>query len=116
MNDAAGEDLNWFWKEWFYTTWNIDQAVADVKYVKNDPASGALIIVENLREMALPVIAKITEENGKVQTIKLPVEIWQHGPKWVFRYNSTSRIKQVVLDPDNQLPDTDRSNNIYEAK
>lgn len=116
MNDASGEDLNWFWKEWFYTTWNVDQAVTDVKYVKNNPASGALITVENLREMALPVIAKITEENGKVQTIKLPVEIWQHGPKWVFRYNSTSKIKQVVLDPDNQLPDTDRSNNIYEIR
>jgi len=116
MNDAAGEDLNWFWKEWFYTTWNIDQAITDVKYVKNDPASGALITVENLREMALPIVAKITEENGKVQTIKLPVEIWQHGPKWVFRYNSTSKIKQVVLDPDNQLPDTDRNNNIYEMK
>jgi len=116
MNDAAGEDLNWFWKEWFYTTWNIDQAITDVKYLKNDPASGALITVENLREMALPVVAKITEENGKVQTIKLPVEIWQHGPKWIFRYNSTSKIKQVVLDPDNQLPDTDRNNNIYEMK
>ncbi|MBV8390691.1 MAG: M1 family metallopeptidase [Mucilaginibacter sp.] len=116
MNDAAGEDLNWFWKEWFYTTWNVDQAVTDVRYVKNNPASGALITVENLREMALPVVAKITEENGKVQTIKLPVEIWQHGPKWVFRYNSTSKIKQVVLDPDNQIPDTDRTNNVYEAK
>lgn len=116
MNDAAGEDLNWFWKEWFYTTWNVDQAVTDVKYVKNDPALGALITVENLREMALPVVAKVTEDNGKEKTIKLPVEIWQHGPKWIFRYNSTSKIKQVVLDPENQLPDTDRNNNIYEMK
>lgn len=116
MNDASGEDLNWFWKEWFYTTWNVDQAVTDVKYVKNDPASGALITVENLREMALPVVAKITEENGKVQTVKLPVEIWQHGPKWIFRFNSTSKIKQVLLDPDNQLPDTDLSNNTYEIR
>jgi hypothetical protein len=62
------------------------------------------------------VVAKITEENGKVQTIKLLVEIWQHGRKWIFRYNSTSKIKQVLLDPDDQLPDTDRSNNIYESK
>ncbi|MDO3629038.1 M1 family metallopeptidase [Mucilaginibacter sp. BT774] len=116
MNNAAGEDLNWFWKEWFYTTWNIDQTVTHVRYIKNDSASGAFITIENLREMALPVIAKITEENGKVQTIKLPVEIWQHGSKWVFKYNSTSKIKQIVLDPDNQLPDTDRSNNIYEIK
>ena len=116
MNDAAGEDLDWFWKEWFYTTWNIDQAVTDVKYVKNDPARGALITIENLEKMALPVVAKITEENGKIQTIKLPVEIWQNGPKWVFRCNSTSKIKQVILDPDNQFPDINRKNNTYPAQ
>ena len=116
MNDASGEDLNWFWKEWFYTTWNIDQAITEVRYVKNDPTLRALITVENLREMALPVVAKITEENGKVQTVKLPVEIWQHGPKWIFRYNSNPKIKQVLLDPYDRLPDTDRSNNIYESK
>ncbi|HVX50868.1 MAG TPA: M1 family metallopeptidase, partial [Chitinophagaceae bacterium] len=34
MNDAAGEDLNWFFKPWFFTTWKIDQAVEGVKYVK----------------------------------------------------------------------------------
>ncbi|HXB28833.1 MAG TPA: M1 family metallopeptidase, partial [Puia sp.] len=33
MNSAAGEDLNWFWKEWFFTTWTLDQALSDVKYV-----------------------------------------------------------------------------------
>jgi aminopeptidase N len=115
MNNAAGEDLNWFWKEWFYTNWNVDQAVTDVKYTNNDPASGALIVIENLREMALPVTARVTEQNGQTHTIKLPVEIWQHGPKWVFKYNSTSKIVKVVLDPDDQLPDVDRDNNVYQG-
>jgi len=113
MNDAAGEDLNWFWKEWFYTNGNIDQAVTDVKYTNNDPGQGALITIENLREMALPVTARVTEQNGQTHTIKLPVEIWQNGSKWVFKDNSTSKIVKVVLDPDNQLPDVDRGNNVY---
>lgn len=113
MNDAAGEDLNWFWKEWFYTTWNIDQAVTDVKYIKNDPTQGALITLENLGQMAMPVTLKIAEQGGKVQELKLPVEIWQRGAKWVVKYNSTSKITSVIADPDRQLPDTDRKNNIY---
>jgi aminopeptidase N len=115
MNDAAGEDLDWFWKEWFFTNWTIDQSVTDVKYVKDDPSS-ALITIENLKEMALPVTARITEENGHVQTIKLPVEIWQQGAKWTFRCNTASKITEVVLDPDNQFPDVDRSNNTWKAK
>ena len=113
MNDAAGEDLNWFWKEWFFTSWNLDQAVTDVKYVKNDPAAGALITLENLGGMALPVAIKVTEQNGTVQQIKLPVEVWQRGAKWVFKCNSTTKITSVILDTERQLPDTDRGNNIY---
>ena len=38
MNDAAGEDLNWFFKPWFFTTWKLDQAMPCVKYVKDKPA------------------------------------------------------------------------------
>ncbi len=37
MNNAAGEDLNWFWKEWFFTTRKLDQAVEGVKYENDDP-------------------------------------------------------------------------------
>jgi hypothetical protein len=111
INDAAGEDLTWFWKEWFYTTWNIDQAVTDIRYDKSGAASGAVITIENLREMAMPVTVKIMEQNGQTQIIKLPVEIWQRGPKWSFKCNTTSKITRVILDPDNVLPDVDRSNN-----
>jgi hypothetical protein len=113
MNDAAGDNLNWFWKEWFYTTWTLDQAVKDVKYINNDPSAGALITIENLGQMALPVILKVTEQSGNVQIIKLPVEIWQRGAKWTFRCNSTTKISSVVIDPDKRFPDTDRSNNVY---
>jgi len=113
MNDAAGEDLNWFWKEWFYTTWKLDQAVTDVKYNKNDPATGAIITIENLGEMALPITLKVTEQNGKVQEIKLPVEVWQKGAKWKLKCNTTSKITSVIADPGRQLPDIDRSNNIF---
>ena len=113
MNDAAGDNLNWFWKEWFYTTWTLDQAVKDVKYINSDPSAGAFITIENLGEMALPVILKVTEQNGNVQIITLPVEVWQRGSKWTFRCNSTTKINSVVIDPDKRLPDTDRSNNVY---
>ena len=68
MNDAAGDDLNWFWKEWFYETWKLDQSVKGVKYVNDKPSDGSLITIENLQKMALPVTVKVTEQNGKTQT------------------------------------------------
>jgi hypothetical protein len=116
MNDAAGDNLNWFWKEWFYTTWEFDQSIKSVKYIDDDPANGALITIENLQEMALPVIIKVTEKNGNSNFVRLPVEIWQRGGQWTLKYNSTSAITSVVLDPDNELPDIDRKNNVWPAK
>ncbi len=47
----------------------------------------------------MPVIAKITQTNGKAETIKLPVEIWQRGGTWTFKYPSTTKIDKVILDP-----------------
>ncbi|MEO8710905.1 MAG: M1 family metallopeptidase [Parafilimonas sp.] len=111
INNAAGEDLNWFWKEWFFTTWKLDQAITDVKYVDNDPAKGALITIENKGKMILPVILKIQQNNGDTGIVKLPVEIWQRGGTWVFKYASTQKIDKIILDPEKVLPDVDRSNN-----
>ncbi len=113
MNDASGEDLNWFWKEWFYKDWTLDQAVKDVKYIDNDPAKGALITIENKHRMVMPAVVEIKESNHKSGVVKLPVEIWQRGGDWTFKYNSTSMIDSVVIDPDHTFPDADPANNTW---
>jgi Peptidase family M1 domain len=111
MNSAAGDDLNWFWKEWFFTTWKLDQALTDVKYVDGDPGKGVLITIENKNKMILPVTLKIIQSNGDSSTIQLPVEIWQRGGVWTFKYDSKNKIDKVILDPEETLPDIDRKNN-----
>lgn len=116
MNDASGEDLNWFFQPWFFTTWRLDQAVQGVKYVKDDAANGALITLVNKEKMAMPVDLKITQVNGKTETIHLPVNIWQRGGTWTFAYPSTSAIQSMEIDPDKQLPDVDRKNNVWDGK
>ena len=99
MNDASGEDLNWFFQPWFFTTWELDQAIQGVKYVKDDAANGALITLVNKDKLAMPVTLKITQVNGKTETITLPVNIWQRGGVWTFLYPSTSAIQSMELDP-----------------
>jgi hypothetical protein len=113
MNDASGEDLNWFFRPWFFTTWKLDQAIQSVKYVKDEAANGALITLVNKEKLAMPVILKITQANGKVETLNLPVNIWQRNGVWTFVYPSTSAIQSLELDPDHQLPDVDRKNNVW---
>jgi hypothetical protein len=63
----------------------------------------------------MPVDLKITQENGKSEIVHLPVNIWQRGAVWTFKYPSTATITSIVLDPDRQLPDVNRQNNVYRA-
>ncbi|HKK44061.1 MAG TPA: M1 family metallopeptidase [Balneolaceae bacterium] len=113
MNNASGEDLNWFWKEWFYTTWTLDQSVEDVHYVNQDPSQGSYITIKNNNQMVMPATVKVWEANGKSSTVDLPVEIWQRGGNWTFKYDSSSKIDSVKIDPNNQLPDVKLSNNTW---
>ncbi len=113
MENVAGEDLSWFFKAWYINTSKLDQGIKDVKYVENDAAKGALITIENLEEMALPVVLVVKEENGKTDTVKLPAEIWQRGGSWTFRYKSTSKIASVTIDPKHEFPDVNPANNTW---
>ncbi|ANH82896.1 peptidase M1 [Niabella ginsenosidivorans] len=113
MENAAGEDLSWFWREWFYNNWELDQAVAGVKYVEGDPQKGALITIENKEQMVLPLPMEITETNGHTQTIQVPVEIWQQGAQRTIRVRTTSPVTSVIIDPRHQLPDSHRENNVW---
>ncbi len=111
INNGTGEDLNWFWKGWFFTNNTIDQAVNTVSYIKSDPAKGAIITIANKGKLIMPVRLQVTESNGKITNLELPVEIWYRGSKWSLKVNTTSTIKTVVIDPENILPDTDLNNN-----
>ena len=76
MENASGESLQWFWRGWFLNNWRLDVAVKDVQYVDDNPAKGALITIENLEKMAMPVTLEIRTVSGKITRVKLPVEIW----------------------------------------
>jgi hypothetical protein len=116
IEDGAGEDLGWFWRGFFYETWKLDQAIKDVKYVDGSVEKGSLITIENLDKFAMPATIEVTESNGKKGRVNLPIEIWQRGGSWTFKYNSTSSLKTVVLDPDEKLPDINEKNNVWRAE
>jgi len=115
MENVSGEDLRWFWRSWFINSWKLDQAVTEVKYVKNDPTQGAIISIENLEKMPMPVVIEIKTKSGTVTRKTLPVEIWKRNVSWSFKVDTTEELSKVVIDPDFVLPDVDSSNNKWKA-
>jgi hypothetical protein len=116
MENASGESLQWFWRGWFLNNWRLDVAVRDVKYVDNDPTKGALITIDNLEKMAMPVTLEIKTVSGKTDRVKLPVEIWERNNTWTFKYPSTEEIQSVTYDPDKVFPDYNSENDVWVKK
>lgn len=115
MDNSSGEDLSWFWRGWFMNNWKIDMAVTGVDYVRNNPANGSVITIQNREKLPMPVTVEVKEAGGKTGRVKLPVEIWQRGGEWKFFYPSTRKLESVTLDPDRMIPDSDESNNVWKG-
>jgi hypothetical protein len=116
MEDVSGEDLGWFWRAWIINNYSYDVAVANVEYItKGKPEEGAKIYLENLEKMAMPISMKIVEENGKITTVKLPVEVWQRGSNYSFLVKTASKIRSVEADPVHRMPDINRANNLLKV-
>ena len=117
MENAGGENLQWFWRGWFQHNWQLDVGVRSVKYVDSaDFSKGAIITIDNLQKMAMPVILEIKTVSGKTDRVKLPVEIWERNSAWSFKYPSTEEIQSVTYDPDNVFPDVNPDNNVWKKQ
>jgi hypothetical protein len=51
--------------------------------------------------------------DGMQSTVKLPVEMWNLGPEFVYRVPQKKRVGRAEVDPRRALPDIDRTNNIW---
>ena len=116
IENATGESLGWFWKAMFYENYKLDQKLSSVRYQDNDPANGFIITVENLEQMAMPVIIEYETVTGKKVRVQYPVEVWQNTGKWSTWIKSTEKLVSVTLDPDRVLPDLNFSNNTWKAE
>jgi aminopeptidase N len=108
MRDASGMDLDWFWRDWVFTTARLDQAVDSVGTVEG----GERIFLTNRGTMTLPLEMDVTFADGSTERIRLPVEMWNQGPRFAYRVRAAKRVTRVLVDPRGVLPDTDRANNV----
>ena len=111
IENVAGDDLGWFWKEMFFENYKLDQRVNEPVYISGDPAKGALIVIDNLDQMAMPIYLEYETVSGKKQTVKIPIEVWQNNKSWVVKLNTTERLRALTIDPEKVFPDVNYDNN-----
>ncbi|MGD8319858.1 MAG: M1 family metallopeptidase [Gemmatimonadota bacterium] len=109
MENVSGAQLDWFWRGWIYGTELLDQAVASVEPTDD----GTVIRLRNLDGLVMPVLLTVEMSDGSVIHEKLPVEIWARSDTFDYRLGEDGTVVKVTLDADHQLPDVDRSNNVW---
>ncbi len=113
MENAAGEDLTWFWKGWFLENYSLDQAIQSVN---NDAVKGPLVTLVNLEQMAMPVTLNYETKSGMKGEIKLPVEIWNNTAEFKVRLPIKEEVKYVVINEAETYPDIDFKNNSWKSE
>jgi Peptidase family M1 domain len=109
IEDYTGEDLSWFWRGWFCSTHVLDQSIDSV--VADSPVT--VVYISNDRGLVMPTELQVTFADGDTSNYKLPVEIWFNGERYRFPVYDERKVVKVVLDPSHELPDVQRSNNVW---
>ena len=109
MRDHSGMDLDWFWRGWIFSTARLDQAVDSISVNGKGESE---IHLSNRGTMVMPGELAISFSDGSRTTVRLPVEMWNLGPRFTYRVAPGKTVSRAELDPRRVLPDGDRDNNV----
>jgi len=95
INEGCGQDLNWFWNNWFFSNNYIDLAIERVT-VKGNAYS---VLVRNVGGFAVPFDVKIVYSDGKEQVTHISPAVWKSGEGLVtVDLKASQAVRSIVLD------------------
>jgi len=105
MNTGAGQDLNWFWDNWFFHKYVPDLAISKVDNAK--------ITIQRKGEGMVPIHLTVKYANGETKHITKTIACWAHGNRQI-----TIPMKKGFQSIDLGAPfdaDSDPGNNHWRA-
>ena len=110
-NNASGQNLDWFWKPWFFDWGYPDLAIQGIK--QNETTNRPDVVVERIGEQPVPVVLLIEYEDGAKETLHETAAVWKDGQKQVRVPGiAGKRIKSARLGT-KMVPDVDQKNNVW---
>ena len=84
FNELAGENLDWYWKPWFYEYALPDLAINKVTQLQKRK----IIEIENIGGLPVPIELKITLVNDEIINIRKEASIWKDSKTVLITINS----------------------------
>ena len=111
FEEVLEDDLDWLWTSWFFETWTLDQAVADVE----ETSDGVRITIRDEGRAPMPVPIEVTYADGRTVRRVLPASPWLAGNREAVALFRAGDVERVEIDPEEMLPDVDRRDNVWTA-
>ncbi|HEY0778725.1 MAG TPA: M1 family metallopeptidase [Gemmatirosa sp.] len=111
FDDVSGQNLDWFWRAWFFSNAYIDLAVDGVRQTPG----GYTVSLRNVGGMPAPVNLVLTYADGSTETVHETPAIWAADQQRATVTLTTGRtLRSLVLDG-GIFMDADRSNDRWSA-
>jgi Peptidase family M1 domain len=111
FSSVAKEDLDWYFRIWFYETWTLDQAVASVK----EKGQATEVVIQDRGDATYPTRVQVQYSDGRTEIKSVDVRRWLAG-KRTATLTFGSGVTKVVIDPERVTLDIDRSNNTWKSE
>ncbi len=95
---VTGQDLNWYWNEWYY---GAGEPVLDISYVYDDAANNVKVIVQQKQKQQIfKMPVNIDIYNGANKT---RYQVWIQNPVDTFTFSYTTKPDLINFDADKVL-------------
>ncbi len=108
FNKAAGKDLSWFWKPWYFTRDYADLGISNV--VRDN--SGLKVGVFNAGKVPLPVNLTFYYSDGTRDSVYKSASVWEYSDSVTIAFNPAKPVTKVELGAA-YIPDSYKDNNLY---
>jgi len=107
FNSAVGENLNWFFKPWFFDFSYPDLGLKSYKKEKNK----IKVVVEKIGGLPVPIRLKFLKENKVVKDYYFRADVWKNGNQLYEVTAEYVDFDEIILGDEN-IPDVKVSNNV----
>ena len=97
-------------------SFKVDWQTKSAKVEFDEKESRASVTFVNNRELVMPVIYRVTYDDGSTEDRRLPVQVWYSANRWTASWETGGkRPVQVQIDPEDVVPDVNPENNLWVA-
>lgn len=108
FNTASGQNLNWFWNNWFFSNNYIDLGIVSA----SQRGKELRLKINNAGGFAIPFDVVLTYADGTSSRVHQTPAVWKAGKTIALKVKAEKQVKEVLLDGVLYMDATEKDNKV----